>query len=118
MATEKPKAEVIEKHVFQARVGNQYCEFKTKEEAEDYAKEWEAREVAEWERRNSQATLNTTRNERFWLHMEYFIRDLKTQASQAGKNGREVEVQVVRNIRERIEGEMNRSTEESERINR
>lgn len=88
---------------YEVRLDNCVHQCRTKEEAEMYAKEWEALEIDKWEKENSQATKDIRRNAQFWTDMNYFVRDLKTDAQQYGKMGLKDKVDTVRNIREKIE---------------
>ncbi len=103
MTQEKPTL-VIKYVGYACQIDNSYVEFPTKEAAEAYGKEWLAREVAEWDQKNSKAQKEKERNHNLYWKIDRLARDLTTEAMQAGKLRRQVdEVSMITSIRRRIE---------------
>jgi hypothetical protein len=102
MNNEKPKA-VIDFKGYEVCIDSTVQYRPTLDQAQKLAREWEAEKVAEWEVRNSEETKHAERARYFWTKMYYFVRELKVDAQQAGKAQQKERVQVIHEIRERIE---------------
>jgi hypothetical protein len=111
MTDDKPKAKIEHVNRYEVIINDSYGGrlsryAKTQEEAEEIAKKWEAEQVAEWERINSEDTKRKKRNDYFWAKMQYFMRDLKTAGQQAGKRKQFERVEALRWVRTKMEQEM------------